>query len=59
MNAEIAKLRDGSDLREAVAKAKKAEKDPLLLGCSKCRGSKKGCGQCRNPEFNGSRWQKK
>jgi microcompartment protein CcmK/EutM len=45
--------------KPVAAKAKKAEKDPLLLGCSKCRGSKKGCGQCRNPEFNGSRWQKK
>ncbi len=27
VNAEVAKLRDGSDLREAVAKAKKAEGD--------------------------------
>ena len=28
---------------------------PLELGCSKCRGSKKGCGCCRDPSFTGRR----
>ncbi len=31
---------------------------PLTLGCGKCRGNRKGCGQCRNPTFNGKRWQR-
>jgi hypothetical protein len=30
----------------------------LMLGCSKCRGSTGGCGQCRNPAFKGRRYQK-
>jgi hypothetical protein len=29
---------------------------PLILGCSKCRNSVGGCGQCRNPGYNGHRW---
>lgn len=28
---------------------------PFVLGCSKCRFKKKGCGQCRNPKFSGKR----
>ena len=30
----------------------------LQLGCSKCRGSPKGCIECRNPKFGGKRWTK-
>ena len=47
---------------KAVAKAivKGAPKDsgkrPLQLGCSKCRGSPKGCGQCKDPSFKGKRF---
>jgi hypothetical protein len=33
-------------------------KSPLLLGCGKCRGSAKGCVQCRDPSFKGARWQR-
>jgi hypothetical protein len=29
---------------------------PLILGCSKCRNKVGGCGQCRNPGYNGHRW---
>lgn len=29
---------------------------PLILGCSKCRNSVGGCGQCRNPGYKGHRW---
>ena len=28
----------------------------LVLGCSKCRGSRAGCSQCRNPLWNGKRF---
>ena len=35
----------------AEAKAKTA----LVLGCSKCRYLKGGCGTCRNPHFIGKR----
>ena len=31
---------------------------PLLLGCTRCRGSHLGCLSCRNPDFTGRRWQK-
>ncbi len=37
----------------AKAKGKAAG---LILGCSKCRRAVTGCGQCRNPEFAGFRW---
>ena len=47
---------------KAKAKAKSLKtpspKGPILLGCGKCRGSHKGCSQCRNPSFGGARWQK-
>ena len=38
------------------AKAKAAAALELVLGCSKCRFQKTGCGQCRNPGFGGLRW---
>ena len=31
-------------------------KQKLVLGCSKCRYIVGGCMVCRNPKFNGSRW---
>lgn len=31
----------------------------LQLGCPKCRGSAKGCLQCRNPLYKGKRYQAK
>ena len=47
------------------AKCKAKGKAPIktsvpakLLGCGKCRGSPKGCGQCRDPGFNGRRFQR-
>ena len=43
---------------QAKAKGKtQAAKKTLLLGCGKCRGSHTGCVQCRNPSYNGRRWQ--
>lgn len=30
----------------------------VKFGCSKCRGGKKGCIQCRNPNFVGKRFTK-
>lgn len=38
-------------LPAAIAKAA-----PLILGCSKCRWSEHGCGQCRRVGFQGHRW---
>ena len=32
-----------------------ASLEPLVLGCAKCRFRDAGCGQCRNPQFNGKR----
>ncbi len=44
---------------QAKGKAKsKASSRSLLLGCGKCRGSKSGCEQCRNPAFRGRRFHK-
>ena len=40
------------------AAVKPKGKTGLLLGCSKCRGSHKGCGVCRDPNFQGRRFQK-
>lgn len=37
---------------------KKMVKDELVLGCSKCRWSEIGCGQCRDDSFSGHRWNK-
>ena len=36
------------------------EKRPaaFMLGCSRCRGSPKGCLTCRVPEYTGKRWQR-
>jgi hypothetical protein len=31
---------------------------PLMLGCSKCRGSHRGCTQCRSASFIGRRYQR-
>lgn len=39
--------------------AKKVPAAPVMLGCSKCRGSPKGCVQCRNPNYSGKRFQAK
>jgi hypothetical protein len=39
----------------AKAVAKPVEK-AVVLGCSKCRYSTKGCKQCKNPEYNGHRY---
>jgi hypothetical protein len=42
---------------KAVNKAAaKAAGTPAVMGCSKCRWSKCGCTQCRNPEFHGHRY---
>ena len=30
----------------------------IMLGCGKCRGSRKGCSQCKSPKFNGRRYQR-
>lgn len=40
------------------AKAKPKVKGKLLMGCSRCRGSPKGCTTCRDPLWKGKRWQK-
>ena len=40
-------------------KASHAKPSTVKLGCSKCRGSRMGCGQCRDPSFNGKRFQAK
>ena len=40
---------------KAKAKSKYSSSGKLILGCSKCRGLKKGCGNCRDPNFNGKR----
>ncbi len=48
---------------KAKAKAKAAmpatpgQSQPKL-GCGKCRGSPAGCGNCKNPNFKGKRWQR-
>jgi len=39
-----------------VAKAPRPTSEPLVLGCAKCRHKVKGCSQCRDPGFNGKRW---
>lgn len=39
--------------------AKEVHAAPVMLGCSKCRGSPKGCVQCRNPNYSGKRFQAK
>jgi len=45
---------------KAKAKADASDKTKkhvgLILGCSKCRFKVVGCGQCRNPDFGGLRW---
>ena len=41
---------------KAAAKKKVGDDDALVLGCSKCRWSLGGCGQCQNPAFKGARW---
>ena len=43
---------------KAVAKAesKGTKKKELVLGCSKCRWAKIGCGRCRDSGFTGFRW---
>ena len=49
----------GKALAKAAAPIKAADADagaPLVLGCSKCRYGKLGCGQCRDPAYNGGRW---
>ena len=58
-----AKAKVGAKAKAAKAKAKagakakaKARARPLQLGCSKCRGSPHGCGQCKNPAFQGIRY---
>ena len=30
----------------------------LVLGCTKCRWSTCGCGQCKNPAYTGTRWNR-
>ena len=47
-------------LAAGKCKAKANAKAPpagLMLGCGKCRGSRFGCIQCREPSFGGRRWQ--
>ena len=53
----------GKQAGKAKAACMKAAVKPkgkagILLGCSKCRGSHKGCGVCRDPNFQGRRFQK-
>ena len=43
---------------EACDTAREKGKRPLQLGCSKCRGSPKGCTQCRSDAFSGKRFTK-
>ncbi len=43
---------------QTAAKAEAPAAPGLLLGCTKCRGSWVGCKQCRNPQFNGRRYQR-
>ena len=44
---------------DASCKRKANGASAELLGCGKCRGSPKGCTQCRDPTFAGGRWQRK
>ena len=41
-----------------VLKRPASAKKRLILGCSRCRGSRIGCLQCRNPNYGGRRFQK-
>ena len=43
---------------KAKAKAHGEAHGGLKLGCGKCRGSPKGCLQCRDPSYGGHRWTK-
>jgi hypothetical protein len=42
--------------KAASKAAAKAAGKPAVLGCSKCRWSKGGCTQCKDPEFHGHRY---
>ena len=53
--ATAAKEKKGKAKATAKAKSKYSSSGKLILGCSKCRGLKKGCGNCRDPNFNGKR----
>ena len=45
----------GQAKSKGKAKTKSTGGD-VVLGCSKCRWSASGCGQCRKPGFAGHRW---
>ena len=47
---------DGTTTAGASSDASKGKPAALVLGCSKCRWSVGGCGQCRDPAFGGHRW---
>ena len=47
---------DSAVLKRPVMKASTKTKK-LLLGCSRCRGSKTGCSKCRSPAFTGRRFR--
>ena len=42
-------------VNQSKTKAKAVSGAKRVLGCAKCRGSPKGCTQCRNPKFSGVR----
>ena len=40
----------------AVQKSSAEPAEPLILGCSRCRGSQSGCSSCQKPTFSGMRF---
>ena len=42
--------------KEKAAARAVAVQGTVVIGCSKCRFSWQGCGQCRSPDFKGFRW---
>ena len=51
-----AKTKPKAKAKAVIKAASKAAGKPAVLGCSKCRWSKCGCTQCRDPEFHGHRY---
>lgn len=56
--AATPKAKAGPQRRASEGMPQKAPGTKVMLGCSKCRGSPKGCCQCRNPSYGGRRWQR-
>ena len=46
-----------SSVLKRPAAAPAGASSAILLGCSRCRGSSKGCVSCRNPSYKGKRFQ--